>query len=162
MKAALWIPFLAILLAVSGERAFAQCWVTGSGTILFEGIDAFEGVAHPGEVPGSATGVWEHVTADGRYLHGTVDRLRCTLDGGNLPGHPVVRDNLAELSGSGTFEGEPVTFRVHLEDRGEGADKFLDLYSVRIFDAANTFLYGAGGLLMSGNVQFHPLPSPKK
>jgi hypothetical protein len=55
-----------------------------------------------------------------------------------------------QLEGTGTFNGEPASFRVCVQDNGEGRNAKPDLFHVTCTSGCS---YSAGGALDGGNLQ---------
>ena len=128
-----------------------SCSVKGGGRLAAG--DTFGGRATETGEGEDASGHWTHHAPDGSQLQGDVDSASCRADGGGPPEPPNDTEaNLADLTGTGTWNGEPALWRVHVEDRGEPTEN--DFYSIAIFaEDETTLLYSADGFLVGGNIQ---------
>jgi hypothetical protein len=76
--------------------------------------------------------------------------MECRREGG-IPDPPPAPWNVCQIEGEGTWNGDPVLFRVTVKDLGEpGID---DFYSIVVLTPALGFVYFVGGTLAHGNVQ---------
>ncbi len=130
-----------------------RCFFTGGGA---SDGDSFGGNAasyrnEPVEGQQTVDGTWTHTTRDGRTLQGEVESLLCRRDGGQ-PGHPFNEFSIATFEGTGTFDGQVVSFSVSAQDHGEPG---TDAYRIVISDLDGNTIYSSGGLVDSGNVQIH-------
>lgn len=138
------------------------CWVTAgghNGTAGAQGAgvakeDSFGGNAMSMK-DGSIRGEWENVNHLGDVFHGLVTSLRCFNDGGAGPEVPDADANIAEFSGTGSWNHvDGYTFLVHIEDRAEGG-KDLDFYAITVW-LGGTVVYTEADFIAGGNLQIHP------
>ncbi|MBI2894674.1 MAG: hypothetical protein HYY06_14060 [Deltaproteobacteria bacterium] len=140
-----------------------DCWVTGgghNGSTDGQGAgvskeDSFGGNAMTMK-DGSVRGEWENVNHLGDVFHGLVTALSCFDDGGAGPEVPKADANIAEFSGTGSWNHlDGYTFFVRIEDRAEGG-KDSDFYSITIWSPGGTVVYSEADTIAGGNLQIHP------
>jgi hypothetical protein len=149
----------------STERAFGTdvvppnaCKVSASGTLSTG--DTFSGNADPVDVKqldGPATGTWTLVTPLGDQFVGTVTFLSCRRDGGGGPAKPGTTSNIAELEGTGTWNGTAgYEFVLTVHDHGRWTcgerDVLQDDFAMTIANAT-VVAYTGGGLVSDGDIQ---------
>lgn len=146
---------LLVVPTAAAQQLSPLCFLTGGGTV---NGDSFGGQAGSFR-DGSIDGTWSHVTSDGNQFQGDIDALSCQKNGGD-PEPPAVDFSIANVSGTGTWNGEPgYTFGASLQDHGEPGAREPgtgDSYHVVVSDADGGFVYAAGGVLDDGNIQIIP------
>jgi hypothetical protein len=156
-----WVLGTAMLLAplvaadAAGAAADAGCKLTGGGVTGDGGRFRANAKVTKGEVVGRV----KLRTAAGERFRGNVTALQCRRDGGGGPGSPEGNANIADVEGTGLWNGVPIEWAGTLHDHGEGnlTDRLAD-------DVAITVVLPAGltvaGVLVAGNVQIHPPNGP--
>ena len=143
------------------------CWLTSGGWLNAAAkAAARERHSFGGNVGPPPSGAWEHQDhANGLNFHSNDAHIvECYHDGGEGPGNPRAKPNVALFTGTGRLKaagGEwewGYCFDAQVIDRGEPGKKDRYMIEVRDCDSGDVMIY-INRQLSGGNIQIHP-PNP--